>query len=68
MAKVLKVVAMVAAIASIAVTAGASLGLSAAVFGAISAGAAIGGSLLQKRPKAPPISSGSIDRMRASIQ
>lgn len=68
MAKVLKVVATVAAIASAAVTGGASLGLSALAFSAISAGAAIGASLLTKRPKAPKVAAAGIDRMRASIQ
>lgn len=67
MAKVLKVVATVAAIASVAVTAGASLGLSALAFGAISAGATIGASLLTKRPKAPKIAAAGIDRLNASI-
>ena len=67
MGKVLKIVATVAAIASIAVTAGASLGISAAVLGAISAGASIGASLLAKRPKAPTIPRESLDRLNASI-
>lgn len=66
--KVLKVVAIGAALASVAVTGGASLGLTSAVFGAIAAGASIGASLLQKRPKSPQASPAGIDRMRASIQ
>lgn len=65
--KILKVVGTVAAIASIAVTAGASLGLSALAFGAISAGATIGASLMQKRPKAPRVSSDAAQRLNASI-
>lgn len=68
MAKVLKIVATVAAIASVAVTGGASLGLSALAFSAISTGAAIGASLLAKRPKAPKIAAAGIDRMSASIR
>lgn len=67
MSKVLKIVAFVAAIASVAVTAGASLGISAAVLGAVSAGASIGASLLQKRPKAPAAPRGSLERLNASI-
>lgn len=71
MSKFLKVVSVVAAIAAAIPTGGASLlalGISASAFTAIAVGAAIGATLLAKKPKAPEIPREAIDRMRASIQ
>lgn len=67
MAKVLKIVSLVAAVAAAVVTAGVSLGISAAILSAVSLGASIGASLLSPRPKAAQTSRENIDRLRASI-
>lgn len=71
MAKVLKIVAAVAAIAAAIPTGGTSLlglGISAGAFTAIAVGASIGASLLAKRPKSPKIAAAGIDRLPASIR
>ncbi|MXP42996.1 phage tail protein [Allopontixanthobacter sediminis] len=67
MSKVLKVVAVVASIGAAIVTAGASLGISAALLSGIGVAASIGATLLAPKPKAPQNSPESFERLRASI-
>lgn len=68
MSKVLKIVAIVASIAAAAVTAGASLGISAALLSGIGVAASVGASLLAPKPKSGPgASKENAERLRASI-
>lgn len=70
MSKVLKVVAVVAAIAAAIPTGGTSLlglGISAGAFTAISVAASLGAGLLARKPKAPSNSPEAYDRLRATI-
>ena len=67
MSKVLKIVAVVASIAAAAVTAGASLGISAALLSGIGVAASVGASLLAGKVKAPKPSSADRNRLLASI-
>lgn len=67
MSKLLKIVAIVASIAAAAVTAGASLGISAALLSGVAVAASIGATLLAPKPKAPENSAESVNRLRANI-
>jgi hypothetical protein len=67
MSKVLKIVAVVASIAAAAVTAGASLGISAALLSGIGVAASVGAGLLAGKIKAPKPSPADRDRLLASI-
>lgn len=66
MSKVLKVVGFIAAVGAALVTAGVSLGVSAAILSGVATVASIGATLLAPKPKVAN-STENIDRLRASI-
>ncbi len=67
MSKILKIVAVVASIAAAAVTAGASLGVSASLLSGIGVAASVGATLLAGKIKSPKASPADRDRLLASI-
>ena len=67
MSKDLKVVAVVASIAAAVVTAGASLGISAALLSGIGIAASVGAQLLAGKAKAPKASPADRDRLLSTI-